>query len=131
MKKNSIYMDLNDLNDLISERSSEGVDAEELAKLTARFEELLNTVGDDNGSISLQEHWALLHTARGENHLAIGRLLRALDYLKRLKSTGRPEPEWTAQRLSDLAKLYEKVGNSAKAAEARQQALAQSNSVSS
>lgn len=111
MEIESIYKQLN----ILSERIAHSYDGSNLAfamQLCDEFELLLHELGDDDGSISLQEHWALLHTVRSNNQLAIDRLVRVLSYLEKLKSTGYPvEPEWECKRLTELSVLYGKVGD--------------------
>jgi hypothetical protein len=111
MEAENTHKKLTDLNGQIT-RSYNDSNLKYAIQLCDEFEKLLNELGDDDGSISLQEHWALLHTVRSNNELAIDRMVRVLSYLEKLKVTGYPvEPEWVCRRLTELALLYAKVGD--------------------
>jgi hypothetical protein len=72
MEAENTHKKLNDLNGQIT-RSYNDSNLKYAIQLCDEFEKLLNELGDDDGSISLQEHWALLHTVRSNNELAIDR----------------------------------------------------------
>ena len=126
MKKTSIYNDLNRIHDKIGYWWRDQLKHDKAIALCDRFEELLKTVGDDNGSIVLQEQWALLYTVRGNLKSAIKHQEKAAEYLGRAKALGPPfESSWLIDCLTELARLYKDVGDTHKSEDALQRAAAE------
>lgn len=85
-----------------------------------RFEELLRDQGRDDGSIRLQEHWALLHELCDNAAEVLWHRQREVELIRRLLEIGGPVGGYDhpslAKRLVALGTLYKAVREFAKAA---------------
>jgi hypothetical protein len=111
--------ELNHLNDKINYWWKERGNRSKAMHYIDRFSELLSHCGKDDGSIMLQDHWALLHEIRNEIVEAISHREKEIALVKRLFSIGGPvgiiDYKWLSDKLSELAILYEKNGENDRA----------------
>jgi hypothetical protein len=70
--------------------------------LLHRFHDILACVGLDNGSIMLQDHWALLHEAEGRVAQAIEHREREIELIERLFAIGGPVGDLNEQFLTEV-----------------------------
>jgi K+-sensing histidine kinase KdpD len=83
--------ELHYLNDLIEYfRQHQKLKSSEAELAMMRFEELLQQSGTDNGSIVLQEHWALLFEVKGDFRQAVKHRKREAELVIDLFSIGGP-----------------------------------------
>jgi hypothetical protein len=83
--------ELNYLSDVIKYFSlEEGVGSEEAQEALGRFEKLLKESGVDNGSIILQDHWALLYEVRADLRAAVTHRKREIELIDELMAIGGP-----------------------------------------
>lgn len=68
--------------------SHQSIDSPDGADSLHRLKESLEQAGDDDGSVMLQDHWALLYEARGEFGKAAERRLRELQLIDRAIEIG-------------------------------------------
>ena len=87
--------------------------------LLRRFHDLLTRVGLDNGSIVLQDHWALLHEVEGRKAQAIAHREREIELIERLFAIGGPVGDINDQFLTEVLNALHQdcldVGNMDKA----------------
>ena len=77
-------IELNDLSDLLHSEEASVASSEDIATMLRRFKELLDELGTDDGSILLQDHWALWHEKSGSLDQAVAHRLREIELLCRL-----------------------------------------------
>jgi hypothetical protein len=83
--------ELNYLSDVLTYLGSiDETGTEEAIRLLGRFADLLNQRGLDDGSIMLQDHWALLHELRGNVAQAIVHRQREIALIERSFTLGGP-----------------------------------------
>jgi hypothetical protein len=121
--------ELNYLNDMISFLSQNRMEsASNLESLVHRFHELLARAGSDDGSIVLQDHWALLHEVKGRMAQAIPHRECEVERIERLFSIGGPigpvNLEFLIECMRSLYRDYLATGNTEKAISIRDRILA-------
>lgn len=114
--------ELNYLNDVIRYESFVGnLKSESAKKSIKRFEILLKSRGDDNGSIILQSHWSLLHEINKDYKSAVASRSKEADLvLKCLKLGGEIGPitiQFYVQVLQSLLRNYHMLGDEQKVVE--------------
>jgi hypothetical protein len=83
--------ELNYLSDFVRYFASKGAsNSAEAAPFLQRFSDLLQQSGSDDGSILLQDHWALLHEIKGDIPKAIEHREREVELIERLFAIGGP-----------------------------------------
>jgi hypothetical protein len=107
--------ELNYLNDVIQSVSSRGeISSSELKILLRRFHELLVPSGLDDGSIMLQDHWAVFHEASSNFGSAIGHRVREVELIHKLFAIDGPvgpvDLSFLLDKLSSLQRLYRELG---------------------
>ena len=84
-----------------------------------RFSELLESSGVDDGSIMLQDHWALFHEMRADIPAAIRHREREIELIERLFEIGGPvDPinyAFLARTMEKLLDCYSRKGEQTKA----------------
>ena len=108
--------ELNHLNDVLRYLLSNGQSrSAEAAPTLRRFGELLAERGLDDGSIVLQEHWALLYEVLEDYPRAIRHRTRQAEIVERLFEIGGPVPPidhaYLAEVPRSLARDYQRVGD--------------------
>ena len=114
----------NQLADLVAYSEATGkARPGERAKTLRRFRKLLEKAGVDDGSIVLQEHWAVLHEAEGDHVAAARHREREARLVRRLFAIGGPvgsvDHHYLAAVLSRLCDDYEQAGDPERAGLAR------------
>ncbi len=114
----------NHLNDVVCAHLESG---DSCPKATIdRFEELLNRRGRDDGSIMLQDHWAVLLEYQGDFRKAIWHRRREAQLIELAFSLGGPigpiDHEYLAKVLRLLASDLDRVGEQSEAAEVAKRA---------
>jgi hypothetical protein len=112
----------NHLSDMVQYFASrDQCQSEEAAPYLRRFQELLDECGPDDGSIMLQDHWALLHEVRSELPKAIMHREREIELTEQLLAIGGPvgpiNEAFLAEKLCALARDYSQTGEFNKANE--------------
>jgi hypothetical protein len=112
--------ELNYLSDKIQSHSkTEHECPAEMGLVLCCFHEILARVGLDDGSIILQDHWALLHEVEGRTKQAIEHREREIERIEHLFSIGGPvgpiNQQFLIQTLHTLHQNYVRVGDFEKA----------------
>lgn len=107
--------ELNYLNDvLVYYASLSQVGTAKARKHLRRFAVLLNERGLDDGSIMLQDHWALYHELAGNYPQAIRHRKREIALIRRLFEIGGPIADvnevFLSAKMDRLAEDYEQTG---------------------
>jgi hypothetical protein len=112
------YIELNHWHDVIARHIRKGLACHE--HVLSRFEELLNQRGRDDGSIMLQEYWALWFEYRGAFQDAVWHRRRQIELIEQLFALGGPiDPvnhEYLDGALRRLAHNLAQIGEQAAAA---------------
>lgn len=120
-KFSSVASELNYLNDRISYWWYVRRSQPDACRHSKRFNELLATCGTDDGSITLQEHWALLHEVSGNLKMAIAHREHEVLLIQSLLLIEGPiggiDCQLLATRFVILANLYARIGNQTKSCE--------------
>lgn len=98
-------MELNDLADRLQSRPQKKTHKRDLS----RFHELLTTQGEDDGSITLQEHWTLYYTLIGNTGLQKHHLQRTIELVTMLLEVGGPVADFDHKYLEKLNKKLSKL----------------------
>ena len=95
--------ELNHLNNLVRWWAAvELLESVEGVKAVDRFQELLNASGTDDGSIMLQEHWAVYFGAVGDRMQALRHRVREVALVERLVQIGSPDGTFDQRYLAEL-----------------------------
>jgi hypothetical protein len=114
--------ELNYLSDLVRCLARETDDDINERSLTlARFEELLGESGVDDGSIILQDHWALFYEAQGDLGNAAQARAREIELIDNLFSIGGPvgpiTSEYLRAAIKSLIACFSQLGELQKASQ--------------
>ena len=115
--------ELNYLNDVVRYLAAQG-DVEKVAPCLNRMHELLRPMGTDDGSIMLQDHWAVLHEIRGDFVQAVPHRQREVELIEKLFEIDGPiapvDFGFLIQTMDALANDYLQFGEVDKEQELRQ-----------
>ena len=81
---------LNEADELNCLADTLSMDSHYTPDTLSRFHALLQARGEDDGSILLQEHWALYYAVIGNNIFSIKHYERAIELVHRLLTIGGP-----------------------------------------
>lgn len=116
-KFNNIKDELNYLSDIVRYHHAMG-DRNRANRCLPRMKELLAVAGADDGSIILQDHWAVFHEASGNLSEAISCREREISLIRCLFQIGGPVPPIDHEFLRDvtgiLARDYALAGETEK-----------------
>ena len=115
--------ELNYLNGVVRYLAAQG-DEEKVSPCLIRMHELLRPMGTDDGSIMLQDHWAVMYEIRGDFLQAIPHREREIEYIEKLFAIDGPVPQvdygFLIQTMDALANDCLQIGAQDKEQELRQ-----------